>query len=742
MYRAKAKEIPFTESAFISVSNAGLKISVQVDCEEDQHGTVYEAVCRLYEKFLGLETDKKCKDVCRLCYVSADANLYFNPNPSVFTPDDCLPEDPVAAPVLPTAPVLSTQANEEKGQVTYQPVPEKEKPTDQALPPDDLLYSPEHIACFVTRYEKRHSFLEGERNTSLFKMSFLASLFGIPANLLLAEAEKRYLSSTFGSAEITQTIRSTYQRNIAAFGSKKLDFARDCAIVPKVPLCRILTRTTTQNTDFEEGESLREKTPCFPENVYQGLPYILRETLTCTESKREKDSLLLATLATLGGCMSTVHGFYDRKKYYPFLYVFISAGAGQGKGIITYARRLTEQFENLISIESDREMKIYTQKMENWEAEAARSRKKHQPVNLETKPEEVRPKFLFLPTIISRAKLIGQLRDNGSMGGIMFDTEADSFTNANNADAGQFSEVVRRFFHHEKVTSLFKVDGNQPITIAHPKFSLIMSGTSSQLTALTPNSENGLYSRFLHYTFRTQPQWRDVSPQSEDEAQEKLFSQLSAWWCQEADFLRKKNLKVTLSPAEWKELNEFFSNILQEARLVENEDFQGVVKRYGLIFFRLCMIFTTLRLCDEHAEARQKKEAEKEEEEEKTDAENNPYSPGKEADKDECQRCCRPEDFQRVKEIISCCLKHSLLLMSTLKSTEPEKELKSPIRLHKLLEQMPAQFQVSDLYKLCEECDISKRTLYRFLQNVEGLLIRKVRKAQYIKIEHDSKKAQ
>ena len=165
----------------------------------------------------------------------------------------------------------------------------------------------------------------GGQNTSLFKMCFGASLFVIPENLLLAEAEKRSFSSTFGSAEITQMIRSTYQRNIAAFGSKKLDFARDCAIVPKVPLCRNLTRTTTQDTDFEEGESVREKTPCFPENVYPGLPHLRKKVLTCTQSKRKKDSLLLATLVIWGGWMSPVYGFITAKNIPLFcVYLFFS----------------------------------------------------------------------------------------------------------------------------------------------------------------------------------------------------------------------------------------------------------------------------------------------------------------------------------------------------------------------------------------------------------------------------------
>ena len=50
-------------------------------------------------------------------------------------------------------------------------------------------------------------------------------------------------------------------------------------------------------------------------------------------NQREKDCLLLSLIAVLAGCMYTVYGYYDRKKYSPHLFAFFTAGAGQGKGI-------------------------------------------------------------------------------------------------------------------------------------------------------------------------------------------------------------------------------------------------------------------------------------------------------------------------------------------------------------------------------------------------------------------------
>ena len=61
-----------------------------------------------------------------------------------------------------------------------------------------------------------------------------------------------------------------------------------------------------------------------------------------------------------------------------------------------------------------------------------------------------------------------------------------------------------------------------------------------------------------------------------------------------AQVLRKRRLQVKLTAGQWRELNLLFSRLLRDSDLFDNEYFPGVVKRYGLITYRLCMIFTAL----------------------------------------------------------------------------------------------------------------------------------------------------
>lgn len=96
--------------------------------------------------------------------------------------------------------------------------------------------------------------------------------------------------------------------------------------MPFVPLCHPKCDDSTEEADIEEGESLREKTPCFSKDVYGELPYLLKEMLHWATNQREKDCLLLSLIAVLAGCMYTIYGYYDRKKYSPHLFAFFTAG--------------------------------------------------------------------------------------------------------------------------------------------------------------------------------------------------------------------------------------------------------------------------------------------------------------------------------------------------------------------------------------------------------------------------------
>lgn len=74
-----------TYCCFISPSGLGLKVFVKIDSNRDNHTTAFNQVRDYYDALVGIESDKSCKDVGRLCFVSYDKALYLNLNSETFS---------------------------------------------------------------------------------------------------------------------------------------------------------------------------------------------------------------------------------------------------------------------------------------------------------------------------------------------------------------------------------------------------------------------------------------------------------------------------------------------------------------------------------------------------------------------------------------------------------------------------------------------------------------------------------
>jgi hypothetical protein len=77
---------PHTLAAFVSPSGKGIKVVVPLDnTDPQQHGAAFNAVSRYYWQTLNIEVDSACRDLARLCFVSYDPALFWNPKPNLFT---------------------------------------------------------------------------------------------------------------------------------------------------------------------------------------------------------------------------------------------------------------------------------------------------------------------------------------------------------------------------------------------------------------------------------------------------------------------------------------------------------------------------------------------------------------------------------------------------------------------------------------------------------------------------------
>ena len=121
----------------------------------------------------------------------------------------------------------------------------------------------------------------------------------------------------------------------------------------------------------------------------------------------------LAACTVLSACLPGVWGVYNRKRVYPHLYTVEVAPAANGKGCINDMRHLADRYASLIEIETKRKEDEYLQALEEWELKKAESRRTKKAVSVADAPREERTCYFYIPTQITKAKLLVHLSENG-----------------------------------------------------------------------------------------------------------------------------------------------------------------------------------------------------------------------------------------------------------------------------------------------------------------------------------------
>ncbi len=341
------------------------------------------------------------------------------------------------------------------------------------------------------------------------------------------------------------------------------------------------------------GEGKIFDTPQLPKGIYRDLPGILRESADLFEDATEKDVFLIGALAVLSGCLPNIRGIYFDEPYSPHLYAFITAPAGSGKGKMKWARYFGQKIHDRMTERSRAEREEYLQMMERYNNLPAKEK-----LN-EEKPREPLHKMFFIPANSSSSAFIQALADN-NFTGVIFETEADTLANTFKQEWGNFSDVLRKAFHHES-TSLFRRKDQEFIDIKDPHLAIALSGTPRQVYHMMPDTENGLFSRFLYYAFEDESDFKNpfVSHRPIDytgffTAQGQRIFEL---------YHRLNRLKgpviFSLSPEQAGRLTGQFNDLLKRSKLLLGNDLEANVKRLGLAAFRIAMILSALRIPDE-----------------------------------------------------------------------------------------------------------------------------------------------
>ena len=163
-----------TYCAFISPSGNGLKVFIKTNGTLEYHESSFNQLRKIYDTYVGIESDRSVKDVTRLCYASNDPYLYLNNDSIVFDVIEYL----------------------------------KPKETTQQ-------YTPEYIFNYTSNI---FSFASGSRNVFTYTYGCNSNKYGINENEAI-EYISKFSEPDFTYNEIEKTVKNAYTRNSSEFAT-------------------------------------------------------------------------------------------------------------------------------------------------------------------------------------------------------------------------------------------------------------------------------------------------------------------------------------------------------------------------------------------------------------------------------------------------------------------------------------------------------------------------------------------
>lgn len=346
-----------------------------------------------------------------------------------------------------------------------------------------------------------------------------------------------------------------------------------------------LSITDMESTDLGAGTTICDKLR--PEWLTPTIQQVIAHERTIAH----QDMMLLTTTTALSGVMPNVYGYYGGKIVYPNLYLMISAPPASGKGRMDSVKKALRPISRLIQAECHQEQEHYEQECVEYQAEGGA--KTGRPM-----PKRPPMRSLLIPGDSSATAFAQRLNDN--MGeGIIFETEADTLSQAFISEHGNYSDSLRKIFHHEEISYLRRKD-NEYVTIEEPRLTLILSATPGQVVKLLPSSENGLFSRIAFYQLAPKVEWRNPFAEN-DQPIDDFYAQIGERYFpiyQQLRQLNGKPVQFSLTQSQQQQFNQFFDPLFQEQYSMRGYGILGSMSRMGLIAYRLCMVLSVMRHMD------------------------------------------------------------------------------------------------------------------------------------------------
>jgi len=367
--------------------------------------------------------------------------------------------------------------------------------------------------------------------------------------------------------------------------------------VPKRPdrgLITFPTLSTPQRSDrIPPEEEIIFDTPRIPAEVYQNLPEILKKSTGMFPEAIEKDVFLIGAISVISGCLPNIEGIYFDEPHSAHLYAFITAPAGSGKGKLKWAKYFGLKIHKTMVRESIREKEEYEHDVEEYNN---LNKKQRQGVE---RPREPKRKMFYIPANSSSSAFIQALSDN-DFKGIIFETEADTLSATLKQDWGNFSDVLRKAFHHES-TNMFRRKDNEYIEVEDPHLAIVLSGTPKQVHNMMPDVENGLFSRFLYYAFEDYSDFKNPFISHQPVNYIDFFEEQGNRIFELYQILQDQPepLQFCFTAEQGEIFTKEFDKLYKRNRMLLGNDFNANSRRLGLITFRFAMVLRALRILED-----------------------------------------------------------------------------------------------------------------------------------------------
>lgn len=444
-----------------------------------------------------------------------------------------------------------------------------------------------------------------------------------------------------------------------------------------------------------EQEQEQTPVPTFPDGIYASLPDFLQQVVAPATTPEEKDLLLLGAITALSACLPQIYGLYDGRRVFPNLYLFVTAQASAGKGRMVHCKQLVMPVHRLMREQARRLKQEYELELAEYNANKGKDHSAEKPA----KPPE---KLLIIPANNSTTGVFQLLHDSDGKG-LIFETEGDTLAQAFKSDYGNYSDGFRKAFHHETISYYRRTD-REYVDIETPCLSAVLSGTPKQVSALIPNAENGLFSRFIFYFMNVRPEWKNVFAENTGQGLDDYFDNLGHQFFELYQVLNASpEMQFLLTPDQENRFNQFFARVQDTYLALLGNDYMATVRRLGLIAFRMCMIFSALRI-----------------------QENGDISP---------RIHCEEQDFQSALDMIKVLLKHASKVFSEL--PEDIKPARKKNRKERYLEALPHTFNRQKYLQVASALSIAHKTAEGYITEFfrKGLIHRE-HQDHYINLTH------